>query len=292
MKDKIINPLLLLLTAIIWGSGFVAQSVGMNFVQPFTFNFSRCIVGGIFLAIYIMVMGKGSKKSKKSTEAVFIGGLCCGLCLFGGMTFQQIGIQYTEVGKAGFLTAMYIVLVPVLSTMFLRKKTGIHIWLGVVLAVVGIYLLSISSDSFTIAKGDIYEIICALLFALHILVIDYFNTKADPVKISCVQFFVCGILSGVFMMTAEQPQVQYILAAWQPILYAGIVSTGIGYTLQVVGQRNVNPTVASLILSLESVVSAIAGLLILDQQLTQREIYGCICMFAAIVLAQLPIKNK
>ena len=204
---------------------------------------------------------------------------------------QQIGIQYTEVGKAGFLTAMYIVLVPVLSTMFLRKKTGIHIWLGVVLAVVGIYLLSISSDSFTIAKGDIYEIICALMFALHILVIDYFNTKADPVKISCVQFFVCGILSGVFMMTAEQPQVQYILAAWQPILYAGIVSTGIGYTLQVVGQRNVNPTVASLILSLESVVSAIAGLLILDQQLTQREIYGCICMFAAIVLAQLPIKN-
>ena len=278
MKDKIINPLLLLLTAIIWGSGFVAQSVGMNFVQPFTFNFSRCIVGGIFLAIYIMVMGKGSKKSKKSTEAVFIGGLCCGLCLFGGMTFQQIGIQYTEVGKAGFLTAMYIVLVPVLSTMFLRKKTGIHIWLGVVLAVVGIYLLSISSDSFTIVKGDIYEIICALMFALHILVIDYFNTKADPVKISCVQFFVCGILSGVFMMTAEQPQVQYILA-------------GIGYTLQVVGQRNVNPTVASLILSLESVVSAIAGLLILDQQLTQREIYGCICMFAAIVLAQLPIKN-
>ena len=151
--------------------------------------------------------------------------------------------------------------------------------------------MSISSDSFTIAKGDIYEIICALMFALHILVIDYFNTKADPVKISCVQFFVCGILSGVFMMTAEQPQVQYILAAWQPILYAGIVSTGIGYTLQVVGQRNVNPTVASLILSLESVVSVIAGLLILNQQLTQREIYGCICMFAAIVLAQLPIKN-
>ena len=194
MKDKIINPLLLLLTAIIWGSGFVAQSVGMNFVQPFTFNFSRCIVGGIFLAIYIMVMGKGSKKSKKSTEAVFIGGLCCGLCLFGGMTFQQIGIQYTEVGQAGFLTAMYIVLVPVLSTMFLRKKTGIHIWLGVVLAVVGIYLLSISSDSFTIAKGDIYEIICALMFALHILVIDYFNwcvyddsrTATGSIYISCM----------------------------------------------------------------------------------------------------------
>lgn len=291
MKSKVINPLILLLTAIIWGTGFVAQSVGMKYVEPFTFNFSRSILGALFLCLYICMADKRKQRSKKSQEAVIIGGICCGLCLFGGMSFQQIGIQYTDVGKAGFITAMYIVIVPLLSVMFLKKRTGINIWLGVILAIVGLYLLSIT-DTLTIGKGDIYEILCAFMFALHILVIDYFNTKADPVKISCVQFFVCAILSGVFMIMTENPQPQLILNAWQPIVYAGIVSTGIGYTLQVVGQKNVNPTVASLILSMESVVSVIAGFLILGEQLTQREFYGCICMFAAIILAQLPTKNK
>lgn len=291
MKNKILNPILLLITAVIWGSGFIAQSVGMDFVEPFTFNCIRSILGGMFLLGYIALINKKRTRTKKSNESLFIGGLCCGLCLFGGMTFQQIGIQYTEVGKAGFLTAMYIIIVPVLSVLFLRKKTGIHVWFAVILAVAGIYMLSIS-DKLVIGKGDIYEILCALMFSLHILVIDYFNTKADPVKISCVQFFVCGILSGIFMIATENPQIDLLINAWQPIVYAGIVSTGIGYTLQVVGQRNVNPTAASLILSLESVVSVVLGFFLLNQQLTQREIYGCVCMFVAIVLSQLPIKNK
>lgn len=291
MKNKILNPLLLFFTAVIWGSGFIAQSVGMDFVEPYTFNCVRSILGGMFLICYIIITNKKKTRTKKSNDSLFIGGLCCGLCLFGGMTFQQIGIQYTEVGKAGFLTAMYIVIVPVLSVLFLRKRTGINVWLGVILAVAGIYLLSIS-DKLIIGKGDIYEILCALMFSLHILVIDYFNTKADPVKISCVQFFVCGILSGVFMFVMEEPQIELLIKAWQPIVYAGIVSTGIGYTLQVVGQRNVKPTVASLILSLESVVSVVLGFLVLNQHLTQREIYGCVCMFAAIILAQLPTRRN
>lgn len=291
MKNKILNPLLLFFTAVIWGSGFIAQSVGMDFVEPYTFNCVRSILGGMFLICYIIITNKKKTRTKKSNDSLFIGGLCCGLCLFGGMTFQQIGIQYTEVGKAGFLTAMYIVIVPVLSVLFLRKRTGINVWLGVILAVAGIYLLSIS-DKLTIGKGDIYEILCALMFSLHILVIDYFNTKADPVKISCVQFFVCGILSGVFMFVMEEPQIELLIKAWQPIVYAGIVSTGIGYTLQVVGQRNVKPTVVSLILSLESVVSVVLGFLVLNQHLTQREIYGCVCMFAAIILAQLPTRRN
>lgn len=291
MKNRVINPLLLFITAVIWGTGFVAQSVGMKYVEPFTFNSVRSLLGGAVLLIYIMIACRKKSRSKKSQESIIIGGICCGMCLFAGMSFQQIGLKYTEVGKAGFITAMYIIIVPLLSVLFLKKRNGLNVWIGVCFAVAGIYLLSIT-DKLTINKGDIYEILCAVMFSLHILVIDYFNTKADPVKISCVQFFVCAMLSSVFMFTMENPNPQFILNAWQPIVYAGIVSTGIGYTLQIVGQRNVSPTIASLILSLESVVSVVAGYFILQQQLTKREIYGCICMLTAIVLAQLPFGKK
>lgn len=287
---KLFRSFLLLFTAMIWGLAFVAQSVGMDYVEPYTFNCVRSIIGAVTLLPVILIFGRNKKQNKRkkaSNESVVIGGICCGLCLFGGMTLQQIGIQYTDAGKAGFITACYIVLVPVFSLFFLGRKSKASIWLGVILAVAGLYLLCVKGN-FTIGKGDVYLLLCAIMFTFHILVIDYFNTKADPVKMSCVQFFVCGILSGVLMIMYESPDVDMILNAWKPILYTGVCSTGIGYTLQIVGQRGLNPAVASIILSMESVFSVLGGYFILDEALSSREMTGCILMFIAIILAQIP----
>lgn len=289
---KIGHSFLLLLTALIWGLAFVAQSVGMKYVGVFTFDAIRCIIGAISLLPVIFITGKGKSKSskKKGHDSVVIGGICCGLCLFGGMTLQQIGIQYTSVGKAGFITACYIVLVPVFSVIFLRKKCPAAVWFGVMIALVGLFLLCVK-DNFNIGKGDIYVFMCAIMFTFHILVIDYFSTKADPVRMSFVQFLVCGVISAVLMFTYETPDINLIMKAWQPILYAGVMSTGVGYTLQIVGQKGVNPTVSSLILSMESMFSVLGGYLILKQQLSQREMIGCVLMVIAIILAQIPSRE-
>ena len=210
------------------------------------------------------------------------------MCL--ASNFQQFGIKYTTVGKAGFITACYIVLVPILG-LFLKKKCSPFIWLAVAMSVAGLYLLCIT-DGFSIGKGDILVLICAVLFSFHILVIDYYSPKVDGVKLSCIQFLVCGILSGIPALIFEKPEMSAVLTAWQPILYAGVMSCGVAYTLQIIGQKNMNPTVASLILSLESCISVLAGWMILGQQLSAREIAGCVIMFAAIILAQLPQKEK
>ena len=210
------------------------------------------------------------------------------MCL--ASNFQQFGIKYTTVGKAGFITACYIVLVPILG-LFLKKKCSPFIWLAVAMSVAGLYLLCIT-DGFSIGKGDILVLICAVLFSFHILVIDYYSPKVDGVKLSCIQFLVCGILSGIPALIFEKPEMCAVLTAWQPILYAGVMSCGVAYTLQIIGQKNMNPTVASLILSLESCISVLAGWVILGQQLSAREITGCVIMFAAIILAQLPQKEK
>ena len=210
------------------------------------------------------------------------------MCL--ASNFQQFGIKYTTVGKAGFITACYIVLVPILG-LFLKKKCSPFIWLAVAMSVAGLYLLCIT-DGFSIGKGDILVLICAVLFSFHILVIDYYSPKVDGVKLSCIQFLVCGILSGIPALIFEKPEMSAVLTAWQPILYAGVMSCGVAYTLQIIGQKNMNPTVASLILSLESCISVLAGWVILGQQLSAREITGCVIMFAAIILAQLPQKEK
>ena len=200
-----------------------------------------------------------------------------------------MGIQYTTAGKAGFITAFYIVFVPVLG-IFLKKAAGWKVWMSVFLALIGLYFLCIK-EGFSIGKGDIMIFACALVFAVHILVIDYFSPRTDGVKMSCIQFLVCGILSGLPALLFESPDLAGILAAKVPILYAGVMSCGVAYTLQIVGQKNMNPTVASLILSLESCISVIAGWLILGQNLSSREIFGCVLMFGAIILAQLPQKN-
>lgn len=298
------SPLMLFLTAVIWGIAFVAQSVGTEYVGAFTFNFIRCIIGGFVLIPCIFLLDK-LKEGKKSGDTLvsgstaegentrrllLIGGFCCGVILFVASNLQQLGIQYTGAGKAGFITAMYIVLVPIMG-IFLKKTIGINIWISVLLAVAGLYLLCIT-EGFSIGRGDILELLCALVFSIHILVIDYFSPKVDGVKMSCIQFFVCGILSGICMLIWEEPVLYAIMQAWLPILYAGVMSCGVAYTLQILGQKGMNPTVASLILSLESVVSVIAGWLLIGQNLSRRELAGCGLMFVAIVLAQLPQKEK
>ena len=270
------QSLLLLLTATIWGVAFVAQSVGMDYVGPFTFNVMRSIIGGVVLLPCIALLGKingkgnteaAKKMDGKERKTLFIGGIACGVLLCIASNLQQFGIMYTSVGKAGFITAMYIVVVPVLGIFFGKKVSG-KVWCGVGIAVAGLYLLCMTESGFSVQKGDFLLMLCALAFSLHILVIDYFSPKADGVKLSC------------------------ILAAWMPILYAGVMSCGVAYTLQIIGQKGMNPTVASLILSMESVVSVIAGFLILHQTLSLRELIGCVLMFAAIILVQLPDRAK
>lgn len=296
------SPLLLLLTAVIWGVAFVAQSVGMEYVGPFTFNFVRCIIGGFVLipCIFLLDRLKGkeaqadgqNRENGKGTgrRMLAVGGICCGTALFVASNLQQFGIQYTTVGKAGFITALYIVIVPVIG-IFLKKTTGIKIWFSVALAVAGLYLLCIT-DGFSIGFGDTLVLLCAAAFSVHILIIDYFSPKVDGVQMSCIQFFVCGLLSGIGMMIFEKPDLAAMIQAWMPILYAGVMSCGVAYTLQIVGQKGMDPTVASLILSLESVVSVLAGWLLLGQSLSIRELSGCVLMFAAIILAQLPSKQS
>lgn len=304
MKNKSLkSSLLLLLTAVIWGTAFVAQSVGMEYVGGFTFNCTRSLIGSAFLVPCIFFLdwlkkreGDAPESPKTPEEAaagrktLIVGGIACGVVLFIASNLQQFGIKYTTVGKAGFITALYIVLVPILG-IFLKKKVSFKVWISVVLAVAGLYLLCIT-DGFSIGTGDFMVLLCAVAFAIHILVIDYFSPKTDGVRMSCIQFLVCGLLSGVCMLLFEQPVLSELLRAWMPILYAGVMSCGVAYTLQIVGQKGADPTVASLILSLESVVSVLAGWAILGQSLSGRELLGCVLMFGAIILAQLPGDRK
>lgn len=289
------GPVYLFLTAFIWGTAFVAQSVGTEYVGPFTFNMSRSVLAGLFLIPVIAVMQRISPEHEKSerTESrktLVAGGVLCGIALFVASNLQQIGIEYTTVGKAGFITAMYIILVPIFS-IFLHKKAGIKLWISVVIAVAGLYLLCMNG-SFSIAKGDLIVFLCAIAFSFHILIISHFSPKVDGVKMSCIQFWVTAILSAVFMVIFERPDFGAVLDAWLPICYAGVLSSGVAYTLQIVGQKDMNPTVASLIMSLESVISVIAGWAILHQTMGMREIAGCVLMFIAIILAQLPERRS
>lgn len=291
MRPK--NALMLVLTAFIWGTAFVAQSVGMDYLGPFTFNGVRNLIGGIALLPCIALLNRLNGKTENVTgtkKDLILGGLACGMCLFAASSLQQIGIQYTTTGKAGFITACYIVMVPIFG-IFLKKKTGWKVWTAVILTVAGLYFLCIT-ETFSIGKGDIYIFLCAIVYALHILVIDYFSPRVDGVKMSCIQFFVCGLVSIPFMFALEAPTMTGVVQSMMPLLYAGVLSSGVAYTLQIIGQKNVNPAIASLILSLESCFSVLAGWLVLGQKLSVRESIGCIFMFVAIILAQLPDKKK
>ena len=292
---KIKNGIMLVLTAFIWGTAFVAQSVGMDYLGPFTFNGVRSLIGGAALlpCIWLFQKGKGKateKPSRGARKELIAGGIACGLLLFAASSLQQIGIQYTTAGKAGFITAFYIVIVPVLG-MFLHKKISGKVWGAVAIALAGLYFLCIT-EKFAVGKGDILIFLCALVFSIHILVIDYFSPKVDGVKMSCIQFFVCGIVSLPPMFFTETPKIGAIVEGWAPLLCAGVLSCGVAYTLQIIGQKNVNPAVASLILSLESCFSVLAGWMVLGEKLSMRESVGCVLMFAAIILAQLPDRKK
>lgn len=294
---KLKNGGMLLLTAFIWGTAFVAQSVGMDHLGPFSFNGIRCLIGAVALLPCIWFLNRMNKdpetdgsEKEKSGKDLITGGVACGVLLFTASSLQQAGIQYTTAGKAGFITAFYIVIVPVLG-IFLHKKIQWKVWMAVLLALVGLYFLCIT-ESFSVGKGDALVFLCALVFSVHILVIDHFSPKVDGVKMSCIQFFVSGILSFPFMFVLETPRFVSVAAAWMPLLYAGVLSCGVAYTLQILGQKNVNPAVASLILSMESCFSVLAGWIILGERLSFRESSGCILMFLAIILAQLPDKNN
>lgn len=297
MKSKELRgSLLLLVTAMIWGCAFVAQSVSMDYVGPYTFQVVRNLLGA--LALLPLIVYSDHKKRRTGQppmtadqeKQLWQGGIVCGVVLGVASNLQQIGIQFTTVGKAGFITALYILIVPILGLLF-RKKVPIKVWGCIAVAVIGLYLLCMQGG-FSLSKGDTFVALCALVFSVHILVIDYYAVRVDGIKLSCLQFFIAGVTSLIPMVLWEQPTLQGIMGAWLPILYGGVCSSGIGYTLQVLGQRDTKPSVASLIMSLESVFSVLAGILLLGQVPSLREAIGCVLMFGAIVLAQLPERRK
>ncbi len=242
------------------------------------------------MPVIFMRRGKGGKDRRKLPFSFALkGGICCGLALCAASVFQQIGIKYTTVGKAGFISTLYIVIVPVLG-LFLHKKVRGRVWIAAAVAVCGLYMLCVG-ENFSLGRGDLFILVCSILFSVHILLIDYFAPKMDGVILSCIQFFVAGTICTVTGLVLEQPVWNQLLAGIWPLLYAGVVSCGVAYTLQVIAQKNVEPSVASLILSLESSVSLLGGWLILGQALSQKELFGCALVFSAVILVQLPEKS-
>lgn len=299
-KQKIKGIVTLLLTAFIWGSAFVAQSEAMELIHPFTLQAVRSLVGSLFLLPVIMVLDIGKKKNgtyKKMTpkdkKNLLVGGLVCGIVLCVASNLQQYGMyENVNPGKAGFITAMYILLVPVFS-LIMGRRIPLRMWICIFAGVVGLYLLCVeSSNSFTVNLGDILVILCAVVFAVHIIVVDHFVKTCDGVKLSCMQFLIGGLISSVLMFVFANPSLDAIIAAAFPILYAGIGSCGIAYTLQIIGQKYTPPTLASLIMSLESVFAVLTEVVILGVLPSARESVGCIVMFAAIIVSQLPEKLK
>lgn len=292
-KRKLLGNGMLLLTALIWGSAFVAQRAGMDFIGPLTFHVARSFIGGLALLPVVFFRGRGERRQKTEPAKkrhLLVGGLLCGIVLCVSSCLQQYGIQYTTVGKAGFITALYVILVP-LTGLFLKKRVRPVLWLCVGLAVVGLYLLCMT-ERLALSVGDTLVLLCAIGFTVHILVVDRFSAATDGVKLACIQFFVSGAVAFVPMFLFEKPEIGPLLDAWLPVLYAGLLSSGVGYTLQVVGQKYTDPTMASLLMSLESVFAVLTAALILRQIPTPREAVGCVVMFAAILLAQLPEKRK
>ena len=297
MSKKMQSNILLLLTAIIWGSAFVAQKSGMDYVEPFTFNGIRTFIGGLVLIPVIFFMEKKNppeeisreEKTKKNKE-LLIGGICCGLALFAASSLQQFGVSYTTAGKAGFITTLYVVFVPIISVL-LRKKVRPIMWLCVAMGAVGLYLLCMTDASFRLTFGDTLVLLCAVAFAVHILTVDHFSPKMDGIKLSCIQFLTVGIVSMVCMFIFEHPDIHAILDCAVPILYAGMLSCGLGYTFQVVAQKHAEPTVASLLMSLESVFAVVFGALLLHETMSMRELSGCLIIFIEVIISQLPEKK-
>lgn len=302
MSRSLRANLMLLTTALIWGVAFVAQDVAMDFMPPFAFNAARMLLAGLVLVPCIALLKRRAKAAGSSAPrpegspgvpsalSPFLPGLLCGAALFLGSSFQQFGIRESSPGKAGFITALYIVLVP-LAGLFGGKRVRLRVWLAVGVAAAGLFLLCVTS-AFSIGPGDLFLILCAFCFTAHILLIDHFAPKTDCLKMSCVQFFVASFLCLVASVLWEKPTWEGARQALVPILYAGALSGAVGYTLQILGQRDTSPTVASLLMCLESVFAVLAGWALLGDMLSPRELAGCALMLAGIVLAQLPQKEK
>lgn len=294
MKERTQGNLILLIVAFIWGSTFVAQSSAMDYIGPFAYNLSRNVVACIVLlpVLFLFCRKKGDPISWIRIDGITLkGGIFCGAALFGLSSFQQIGVSFTSAGKAGFITTLYIVLVPLFG-LVLGKRVGRLIWVCIALAISGLFMLSVKED-FTLSSGDLLVLVCACFCAIRILMIDHFVLEgADSVKMSFLQFIVAGTLSAFAMLLFEQPTWSEVLDARFTILYAGVLSSGVAYTLQIIAQKRTEATVASLIMSLESIFAALSGWLVLNEILSLREIMGCALVFAAVILAELSSSRK
>ena len=288
-----------ILAAFIWGTAFVAQDLCADSIGAFAFNATRYFIAVLALLVVILISDKVKKnkptltaqEKKAANKQLWLGGLCCGAALAIASNFQQAGlVAGTDAGKAGFITALYVVLVPVFG-LFFKRKVSLPTWIAVVLSVVALYLLCIKGD-FSLAPGDLLVLVCAVCFAVHILVIDHFTAYCDGVKLSCLQFLFAGIISTICMFIFEDVDFAAILSCALPLLYVSIFSCGVGYTLQILAQKDSNPTVVTILLSLESVFAVIAGAIILKQQMTVREYIGCAIMFAAVILAQIQFPTR
>jgi len=285
MNKQIKGSLLLVLAAALWGFAFVTQTTGMDHVGAITFQCLRCVLAGLTMLVVCLIRGKG-KWSLKGKGPVIKAGILCGIPLCAATLSQQFALNYTTVAKAGFITSVYVLFVPVLC-LFVGKRCGWKVWPCIGMAVVGLYLLSMS-ESLSLSLGDSLALICALLFAVQIIAVDHFAGNMDPVELNGVQFFTCAVINLPFMFLLESPGWSDLSQAWGAIAYTGIMSGGIGFMLQIVSQRDVKPAVASLIMSLEGAFAALSGWLVLGQGLSLREGIGCVLMFAAIILAQMP----
>lgn len=307
-RKKLTANFVLLLTAFIWGTSFVAQRVGMDYVGPLTFTAIRFFLATLLLIGIVHFTNKKNSLVNNSIyeemsedkeclvdpeserKILFVSGFSCGVILFCGSFMEQFGLVFTTASKASFITALYILLVPLIG-LFLKHKIGLKTWVGVIIGTVGLFLLCIT-ESFTIAKGDFIVLIGAVFWACHVLVIDYFLPRIDALKLATFQFGVCALIASIGMVIFESPSLEAILACAFPIAYAGIVCGGIGFTLQIIGQKNTTPTVAALILSMEAIFGAVSGFVLLGETMTPRELTGCFLMVVAIILSQLPDKRN
>lgn len=291
MKKQLSGVIALLGATVIWGSAFIAQSVGMDKIGPFTFQAVRCFLAVVFLFPASALFSKGKPFWKSWADpALWRSGVICGLALFAASSLQQIGLVYTDAGKAGFLTAMYIVFVPFLG-LFLGQRPGRNALLSLIPAIVGLYLLSCTSVS-GINKGDVLLLLCAVAFSVQILLIDRHCAGLDGLKLNCIQALVVAVLSVPWALLTETVDASRIASCWLPLGYAGVLSMGVAYTLQIVGQKRVAPSAAALLMSLESVFAALFGWLLLHETMTRAELLGCALVFAAVVISQLPEKKK
>ena len=281
-----------ILAALIWGTAFVAQSVSAEYIGTFTFNCLRSLIAFLVLSLVVAISDRLSpgQRPEKNVKKQLLGGLCCGVLLTTASLLQQAGMSETSAGKAGFITALYVVLVPIFG-LFLKKKVTLSIWISVGLAVIGLYLLCIKED-FTITTGDLYVCLCAFVFTFHILCVDYFVNYVDGIRLSQMQFGVMAVLSAPGMLFLERPSMAAIAPCFWPIVYVGVFSNGVAYTLQILSQKNANPTIVTLLLSLESVFSVLSGAVILHERLQGRAYLGCLLMFTAVILSQIPIPEK